>query len=155
MWSELLLLLWYSLNFFFDVRVNAILGGPPCQSLILHLGIIWRGTEKKTVALSLNHAWLSVVVVLFLVLLLSSSRHYGLFATMEMELEHAFFGLWPPLFFCFCSESNVSICNIFWKRNNVFLFLVPTPGFIFRIFSEMELGWMFRVMFQVKKTSAQ
>ena len=57
MWSELLLLLWYSLNFFFDVRVNASLGGPPCQSLILHLGIIWRGTEKKTVALSLNHAW--------------------------------------------------------------------------------------------------
>ena len=31
-------------------------GGPPCESLILHLGIIWRGTEKKTVARSLNHA---------------------------------------------------------------------------------------------------
>ena len=26
--------------------------GPPCESLILHLSIIWRGTEKKTVARS-------------------------------------------------------------------------------------------------------
>ncbi len=25
-------------------------GGTPCESLILHFGIIWRGTEKKTVA---------------------------------------------------------------------------------------------------------